>query len=182
MQQPQQPPPPSQQSSEQVLQPGAGSVDHSRFLNFKLSDFWVQNPALWFAGAEGSFELHNETDSRRKFFRVLQVLDSTVVRQAADLVENVPLHQPYEALKARLLSASKVSDYQRAEKVMSLPALGDRKPSALMAEMLELCPRGWENENWFTFLFLSRLPQNLRVLLRGVCTNQRSAAAVRGSG
>lgn len=154
----------------QVSQRDTGTVknDDSKVINYRLAEFWTQNPKLWFAQAEGSFELNGETSSRRKFFRVLAVLDSSVVRQVSDLVENVPLYNPYEALKARLLSASKVSDFQKAEKVMSMPPLGERKPSALMAEMLELCPRGWENENWFKFMFLSRLPQHVRVLMRGV--------------
>lgn len=138
--------------------------------NFKLADFWPQNPKLWFAQAEGAFELFGECSSRRKFFRVLSVLDPGVLKQVSDLVECVPVVQPYEILKARLLSASKVSDFQRAEQVMQLPALGNRKPSMLMAEMLELCPRGWETENWFRHMFLSRLPQNIRIMLKGVPT------------
>ena len=149
-----------QRSSSQI------QFENDRVSSYKLAPFWSQNVSLWFAQAEGSFELNGERDSRRKFFRVLSALDPVVIRQVADLVESVPLTAPYEALKARLLSASKVSDYQKAEKVMSLPPLGDRKPSALMAEMLEHCPRGWEHEKWFSFHFLSRLPSHVRVLMK----------------
>jgi hypothetical protein len=43
--------------------------------------------------------------------------------------------------------------------------LGDRKPSDLLASMLELCPRGHEASKFFLFLFLQRLPAKLCVLL-----------------
>ena len=108
-------------------------------------------PTLWFAQAEGNFELYGETSSRRKFFRVLNALPEDITRQVADLIEQVPDDNPYELLKGRLLGAAKVSNFQRAEKLMALPALGDRKPSDLLATMLEVCPRGWEKENFFHF-------------------------------
>ena len=41
----------------------------------------------------------------------------------------------------------------------------------MLATMLEVCPRGWEKENFFTFHFMSRLPLNVRVLLKGVPTS-----------
>ena len=150
--------------------PGPLPVTPGPVPNFKLADYWGNRPTLWFAQAEGNFELYGETSSRRKFFRVLNALPEDITRQVADLIEQVPDDNPYELLKGRLLGAAKVSDFQRAEKLMALPALGDRKPSDLLATMLEVCPRGWEKENFFTFLFMSRLPLNVRVLLKGVPT------------
>jgi hypothetical protein len=43
--------------------------------------------------------------------------------------------------------------------------LGGRKPSELLAAMLELCPRGPETSIFFTHLFLERLPAELRIML-----------------
>jgi hypothetical protein len=43
--------------------------------------------------------------------------------------------------------------------------LGERKPSKLLASMLELCPRGHETSIFFTHLFLERLPAELRITL-----------------
>jgi hypothetical protein len=43
--------------------------------------------------------------------------------------------------------------------------LGGRKPSELLAAMLELCPRGHETSIFFTHLFLKRLPAELRIML-----------------
>jgi hypothetical protein len=43
--------------------------------------------------------------------------------------------------------------------------LGGRKPSGLLAVMLELCPRGHETSPFFGYLFLQCLPREIRVLL-----------------
>jgi hypothetical protein len=51
------------------------------------------------------------------------------------------------------------------ERMMRLPPLGDRKPSVILAEMLEYCPAGESTTAVFTFLSLQRLPREIRVLL-----------------
>ncbi len=35
-----------------------------------------------------------------------------------------------------------------------MPSLGSRKPSEMMAAMLETCPRGEEKTNLFAYIFL----------------------------
>ena len=46
-----------------------------------------------------------------------------------------------------------------------MPALGDRKPSDLMAEMTEKSPPGILNNVFFGTLFLRKLPEDLRIHL-----------------
>jgi hypothetical protein len=58
-----------------------------------------------------------------------------------------------------------MSDYQRVELLSRVEPLGGRKPSDLLAVMLELCPRGHETSPFFGYLFLQRLPREIRVLL-----------------
>ncbi len=48
---------------------------------------------------------------------------------------------------------------------MRLPPLGDRKPSVMLAEMLEFCTAGESTTAVFAFLYLQRLPREIRVLL-----------------
>ncbi len=48
---------------------------------------------------------------------------------------------------------------------MKLLPLGDRKPSVKLAEMLEYCPAGESATAVFAYLFLQRLPREIRVLL-----------------
>jgi hypothetical protein len=49
-----------------------------------------------------------------------------------------------------------------------MPPLGSRKPSEMMAAMLETCPRGEEKTNLFACIFLQRIPREIRVLLARV--------------
>ncbi len=69
------------------------------------------------------------------------------------------------AMRARLLASHRLTDYQQAEKLVAMPALGARRPSQLMAAMLEVCRAGDERSKIFPALFLQRLPAQLRVLL-----------------
>jgi hypothetical protein len=64
-----------------------------------------------------------------------------------------------------LLLAHAMTATQRAEKLFSLPALGGRRPSDLLAAMYEYCPAGEETSELFKALFLTRLPPEIRVLL-----------------
>ena len=48
---------------------------------------------------------------------------------------------------------------------MSLPALGSRKSTELLGEMMELCPEGQEANLFFCWAFTSRLPAWLHVQL-----------------
>jgi hypothetical protein len=143
----------------------------------KLSPFWPSNPASWFAAAEGQFYLDNVTDERRKYYMVLNALPETTVDLIADLVEGALPEDPYEQLKARLLLAHQLTDYQKVEKLSQIPPLGAQKPSELLASMLKLFPRGQEGSAFFTFFFLHRLPMQLRVLLSEEDHTDRRALA-----
>ncbi len=82
-----------------------------------------------------------------------------------DVVEHPPERLPYSALKQSLLDSHQLSDYQRVTALHKMEPLGGRKPSELLASMLELCPRGHETSIFFTHLFLERLPAELRITL-----------------
>ncbi len=134
----------------------------------RLPTFWAQAPAIWFAQAECLFELQGVTCQVKKYCYVVASLTHESMRRVSDLVEQRPDQDPYDVLKARLLSALQLTDYQRADKLFESPALGARKPSELMSQMLEICPRGEERSHLFACLFLRRLPREIRVLLNKV--------------
>jgi hypothetical protein len=48
------------------------------------------------------------------------------MRRVSDLGEQQPDQDPYEVIKACPLSALQLTDYQRADKLFELPALGAR--------------------------------------------------------
>jgi hypothetical protein len=139
---------------------GGGSV--------RLPPFWPHAPQLWFSQAECLFTVHNVSDQFHRYCLVVASLQHDSLRRVADIVEAPPAGEAYNTIKQRLLASHQMTGFQRAERLFAMPALGARKPSELMAEMLEICPRGEEKTELFACLFLQRLPREIRVLLARV--------------
>jgi hypothetical protein len=123
------------------------------------------------------FTVKQVTDEHTKYCYVVGALPHESLRLVADIVEIPPEEEPYTTLKGRLMASHLMTGYRRAEKLFAMPALGSRKPSDLMAAMLEVCPRGEEKTELFAFLFLQRLPRELRVLLAKVDKKDPKALA-----
>jgi hypothetical protein len=154
---------------EQIEQPAAAlpaeapaAVTSS---NLKLPQFWPQASVAWFAQAECVFHTKRMTDSFDKYCHLVAVLPPDTVRLVMDIIEVTPNQQPYETLKERLLLHFRMSEYERLDKLFTMPDLGGRKPSAMLAAMLEVCPRCEDWTRTFAGLFLHRLPRELRILL-----------------
>lgn len=147
---------------------------------FKLAPFWVNNPGAWFAQAEGQFHLRAVVAELDRYYLVLAALPEATVELIADLVEAPVLPAtPYTELRRRLLQAHTLSSYQMVEQLNNHPALGDQRPSELLAAMLKRCPRGHEDSPFFFYLFLHRLPRELRVLLADMDPADRRALSER---
>jgi hypothetical protein len=137
-------------------------------VSVKLPPFWPHSPALWFSQAESMFMIRGLSDQHQRYYHVVSVLPHESLRLVADIVEAKPEEEQYNVLKQRLLASHQLTGFQRAEKLFQMPTLGARKPSDLMAAMLEICPRGEEKTELFACLFLQRLPREIRVLLSEV--------------
>jgi hypothetical protein len=142
-----------------------GGDDEAAGATLRLPEFWQDTPAAWFVYAESKFRLKNITSETVKFDLVVGSLSRNSIRQVLDVVEAPHAETPYTSLKERLLLSHELTDFQRIERLFQMEMLGARKPSELMSHMLELCPRGEEKNKFFLFLFLQRLPKELRVML-----------------
>jgi hypothetical protein len=147
---------------QQYVPPASSSASTH---NIKLPEFWPHAPAMWFSRAECRFEMLGVLSERQRFCCVADALPYETLRLVADLVATPPEDSPYSVLKERLLLAHAMTATQRAEKLFSLPPLGGRRPSDLLAAMYEFCPAGEERSQLFKALFLTRLPPEIRVLL-----------------
>jgi hypothetical protein len=78
------------------------------------------------------------TDSFDRYWHLVAVLLPDTVPLVMDIIEVTPTQQPYETLKERLLSHFKMSVYERLVKLFTIPDLGHREPSAMLAAMLEV--------------------------------------------
>ena len=76
-------------------------------------------------------------------------------------MDNPPEDNKYTKLKKRLLNTLELSKYEHAARLLNMPNLGDRKPSALMDEMLRLL--GQHTPCFlFKYIFLEHLPEDIR--------------------
>jgi hypothetical protein len=152
---------------EQQPPPAAGAGQappHTHQQLVKLPGFWTEDPVSWFRLAEGQFALRNVTDPVARYYHVLASLSQDAVRLVRHVLHEDTGPLSYDNLRTSLASHS-LSNYQKMERMMRLPPLGDRKPSVMLAEMLEFCPAGESSTAVFAYLFLQRLPREIRVLL-----------------
>jgi hypothetical protein len=141
------------------------AAQYAASASLRLPEFWPDTPNSWFVFAESKFRVRGITAESVMFDLVVGCLPRASLRQVLDVIEGPHATSPYTTLKQRLLSAHELTKFQRIEALFKMEALGGRKPSELLAQMLELCPRGEEKNPFFIFLFLQRLPRELRVLL-----------------
>ena len=73
-----------------------------------------------------------------RYFHVVAALDSQTATRALSVIASPPLTNKYEALKSFLCLALGLSETERANTLLDLSGLGDRKPSELMDSMLVL--------------------------------------------
>ena len=147
-------------------------------VSIKLPVWWPESAALWFAQAEAQFELRHITDQRTKYFHVMSALDNSTVSRLEDLVLNPPA-DAYDALKERLIACFVLSSYQRMERLFSMSGLGDRRPSALMDELLSLSSGLEIGKDVVKYLFLSKMSEPVRTAMIAYDFSNTRAAAQR---
>ncbi len=109
---------------------------------------------MWFSQAEAQF--------RRARITAKDVVMS--VRSLVSAIEADPVKQEtsYHLLKEALLGSYGKTKWQMAYALLDHPELGDRRPSAMMAEMLSLRFETTAPDSLFLALFLRRLPPSIR--------------------
>jgi hypothetical protein len=75
-----------------------------------------------------------------------------------------------------LLIAHQLSAVEKAGKLMDAPDLGDRRPSQMLADLLQLCPPGEHATAFFRAAFMKWLPAKVQVHLSG--TEERDLKAL----
>jgi hypothetical protein len=124
--------------SEQQLAlpvPRGSGTGHASSL--KLPMFWLESPELWFAQVNCIFATRNLIISFDKFCHTVAALQHDALLIVGDILRSPP-EDPFADLQARLLTFHRLTDCQRAEKLLAMPALGARRPSQLLAAMLEM--------------------------------------------
>ena len=122
------------------------------------------SPAAWFGVTEAQFLLHGPTTQQERFALVVTVLPEASASRVAHILA-ASGDNCYTDLRAALLVAQQLTAFLKAEKLFSSEPLGDRRPSELLSEMLELVHPGKEQTRLFSMLFLRCLPAAVRLQL-----------------
>lgn len=138
---------------------------HAATAHVRLPQFWADAPVAWFGTAEAQFRIRQVNTEDERFCFLTAALDKDTIKQVVHLVSDPDPAAPYSRLKEALIASHQLTDFQRVELLMAMDPLGGRKPSQMLAEMLEVCPRDEHGSKLFAALFLQRLPRELRVLL-----------------
>ena len=131
----------------------------------RLPSFWVSAPVQWFAAAETQFRLYGVDSSVDRFNLAVAALPEAVARQSSHLLIDPPQLYPYEELRHHLTTHHELSNYEKVERIVKADPLGARKPSEMLAAMMEFVPKGDEKSTFLAYFFLQRLPAEVRVLL-----------------
>jgi hypothetical protein len=142
---------------------GAPPPEHQSLI--KLPAFWTEDSVSWFWLTEGQFTLWNMADLITRYYHVLSSLSQDAVRLVGHVLHEETGPDFYANLRTFLLVSHSFSNYQKMERIMKLPPLGNCKPSVMLVEMLEYCPVGESTTTVFAYLFLQQLPREICVLL-----------------
>ena len=95
---------------------------------------------------------------------MLSALDQETATRVLDFIQNPPAEDKYTKLKKRLEDTFTSTEYERANRLLQMPPLGDLKPSQLMDQMLALLG---SHPPCFLFrqIFLNHLPEHTRSVL-----------------
>jgi HEPN domain-containing protein len=147
----------------------------------KLPEFWVKDPKMWFSQAEAQFRRARITQETTMYDYVLMKLPQDVVMSVRALISAIeadPVKQEasYTLLKEALMGSFGMTKWQMAYALLDHPDLGDRRPSAMMAEMLALRFETTPPDSLFLALFLRRVPTSIRDHL--AAANHETATAM----
>ena len=134
-------------------------------VNVKLPEFWSEAAHVWFVQANIEFAVKSVSVESTKFSYVVAALPESVALRVADALMDPDPSNPYTVIKERLLKVFTLNDYQRAERLLDLPPMGDERPTAIMDRMLALLPDDANREQpgfLFRTLFLRKLPADIR--------------------
>ena len=99
--------------------------------SLKLSPFWPKDPALWFLQVETQLATSSINQHLSQYNYLVESLLPETAREVCDVKMNRPEDNPYDTLKACLISCISLNQSQRVQKLISLRPLGDLRPSQL---------------------------------------------------
>lgn len=133
-------------------------------VSVKLSEFWRDNPKIWFTQAEAQFDIAGITQDATKYGHVLSKLDARLADEVEDIISNPPPSDKYQHLKTELIKRFSTTKKQRTRQLLGEEQLGDRKPSAFLRHLRSLTGKGGD-EDIIRELWMRALPAEVQRIL-----------------
>ena len=97
--------PPGLEDISELFPPSApASLSPAANASMKLPAFWPHAAKVWFAQADGQFNIQNVLISKTKFYHAVAVLPQEIASQILDLIRAPPAGDPYEVLRERFIT------------------------------------------------------------------------------
>ena len=131
----------------------------------KFPSFCHNDIELWFLQVDAVFRRCAITASATKYDHVVSAIPAdtlALIRAVVIEIADNDNEDKYELLRAHLTSKLRLSTSQRVQSILDHPALGDRRPSAMLDSMQALLPKGEQCGALFREIYLRKLPATIR--------------------
>ncbi|XP_026475597.1 uncharacterized protein LOC113380647 [Ctenocephalides felis] len=139
----------------------ADQYNIAAFNNHRLTPFNGDSPDLWFLVIEYEFQSAKIRSDDTKYTAVHKALDFETLRLIQDVLRNPPMTGKYEHIKTTILSRTSESRDKQIVKLFKNLTLGEKKPSQLLREMMDLAKEE-VSEDIIIKLWSERLPHHIQ--------------------
>ena len=148
-------------------------------INVNLPMFFSHDPDAWFLFIENTFASLRIASPQEMFQHAVRALPHELIPDIKDLLRDAfTLPNPFNSLKERLTGRYGQTELQLLKKLLvDGIELGQRRPSALLAEMLTCLPAGEPFGKVMRALFIFRLPPYIQQQLHSYPTTSPAELA-----
>ncbi|VDP67776.1 unnamed protein product [Schistosoma mattheei] len=133
--------------------------------SFQLMVFWPDNIEAWFCYAEADFTEHGVTDTLAQFLAVVKLLRRKFNRFVTPGIFTSDFSEPYETLRRSIPKRGDLTDRPRLDQLLNNIDLQHGSVTHIMQRMREVTGQRTFDDGFFGQLFLSKLPQQVQVVL-----------------
>ncbi|XP_073831451.1 uncharacterized protein [Musca autumnalis] len=112
---------------------------------------------------EAQFAFNGIDSEQKKYYIIITELDTELLTYVSDIVLNPP-EDVYTQLKKRLIEHFSVSEENRIKQLLNDLEIGDKMPSILLREMINLA-NGGVNDDFLRTMWVQRLPAHTQAIL-----------------
>lgn len=155
-----------QQRQRQQQEPNNQADAVSVNTKVRLPEFFSENVEYWFWQVESAFTAASITADGRRYHAIIGQLPAHVIRKLSDFKNTPPPPGAmYDTLKERIIREFGDSQLTKITKLLEDMAIGDRKPSQLLADMRSRAANTDVGENLLQQLWMRNLPATIRAIL-----------------